>query len=103
MPTAGLCLAQVVEERCEYRVNPENSNWTEVKREAWVSSSLFGVSRAIQVSSSSKAAARPCSTLALRWFLHFPFVHTPILMSFWGTQNHHCESHCDWQSTRGCV
>ncbi|XP_062358126.1 PRELI domain-containing protein 1, mitochondrial isoform X2 [Cinclus cinclus] len=38
----------VVEERCEYRVNPENSNWTEVKREAWVSSSLFGVSRAIQ-------------------------------------------------------
>lgn len=48
--TAGLCLVQVVEERCEYRVNPENSNWTEVKREAWVSSSLFGVSRAIQVS-----------------------------------------------------
>ncbi|XP_027574489.1 PRELI domain-containing protein 1, mitochondrial [Pipra filicauda] len=38
----------VVEERCVYRVNPENSNWTEVKREAWVSSSLFGVSRAIQ-------------------------------------------------------
>ncbi|NXA02273.1 PRLD1 protein, partial [Nesospiza acunhae] len=48
VPTAGLCLLQVVEERCEYRVNPENSNWTEVKREAWVSSSLFGVSRAIQ-------------------------------------------------------
>ncbi|NXI31672.1 PRLD1 protein, partial [Sterrhoptilus dennistouni] len=47
-PTAGLCLPQVVEGRCEYRVNPENSNWTEVKREAWVSSSLFGVSRAIQ-------------------------------------------------------
>ncbi|NWW57824.1 PRLD1 protein, partial [Ifrita kowaldi] len=46
--TAGLCLVQVVEERCVYRVNPENSNWTEVKREAWVSSSLFGVSRAIQ-------------------------------------------------------
>lgn len=59
MPTAVLCFAQVVEERCEYRVNPENSNWTEVKREAWVSSSLFGVSRAIQVSSSSKAAAQP--------------------------------------------
>lgn len=74
MPTAGLCLTQVVEERCEYRVNPENSNWTEVKREAWVSSSLFGVSRAIQVSSSSKAAARPCSTLPLCWFLHFSFV-----------------------------
>ncbi|XP_043347436.1 PRELI domain-containing protein 1, mitochondrial isoform X1 [Dermochelys coriacea] len=38
----------VVEERCVYCVNPENSSWTEVKREAWVSSSLFGVSRAIQ-------------------------------------------------------
>ncbi|EMP30943.1 PRELI domain-containing protein 1 [Chelonia mydas] len=41
-------LPEVVEERCVYRVNPENSSWTEVKREAWVSSSLFGVSRAIQ-------------------------------------------------------
>ncbi|NWH28449.1 PRLD1 protein, partial [Grus americana] len=48
VPTAGLCLMQVVEERCVYQVNPENSNWTEVKREAWVSSSLFGVSRAVQ-------------------------------------------------------
>lgn len=46
----------MVEERCIYRVNPENSNWTEVKREAWVSSSLFGVSRAVQVS----AAHGPC-------------------------------------------
>lgn len=41
---------QVVEERCVYTENPENSSWTEVKREAWVSSSLFGVSRAVQVS-----------------------------------------------------
>lgn len=40
---------QVVEERCVYRENPENNSWTEVKREAWVSSRLFGVSRAIQV------------------------------------------------------
>uniref|UniRef100_A0A6I8PBM4 PRELI domain containing 1 n=1 Tax=Ornithorhynchus anatinus TaxID=9258 RepID=A0A6I8PBM4_ORNAN len=39
---------QVVEERCVYRVNPENSGWTEIRREAWVSSSLFGVSRAVQ-------------------------------------------------------
>nr|KAF6276442.1 hypothetical protein mPipKuh1_014058 [Pipistrellus kuhlii] len=30
----------VVEERCVY--------WTEIHREAWVSSSLFGVSRAVQ-------------------------------------------------------
>lgn len=48
--TAALCSLQAVEERCVYRVNPENSSWTEVKREAWVSSSLFGVSRAVQVS-----------------------------------------------------
>lgn len=53
MPTARLCLVQVVEERCVYQVNPENSNWTEVKREAWVSSSLFGVSRAVQVSATN--------------------------------------------------
>uniref|UniRef100_A0A670IJI0 PRELI domain containing 1 n=1 Tax=Podarcis muralis TaxID=64176 RepID=A0A670IJI0_PODMU len=39
----------VVEERCVYRENPENSGWTEVQREAWVSSTLFGVSRAVQV------------------------------------------------------
>lgn len=41
---------QSVEERCVYVVNPENSSWTEIKREAWISSSLFGLSRAIQVS-----------------------------------------------------
>uniref|UniRef100_A0A8B9XUN2 PRELI/MSF1 domain-containing protein n=1 Tax=Bos mutus grunniens TaxID=30521 RepID=A0A8B9XUN2_BOSMU len=38
----------VVEERCVYRVNSDNSGWTEIRREAWVSSSLFGVSRAVQ-------------------------------------------------------
>ncbi|XP_006035680.2 PRELI domain-containing protein 1, mitochondrial, partial [Alligator sinensis] len=38
----------VVEERCVYCVNPENSGWTEVQREAWISSSLFGISRAVQ-------------------------------------------------------
>ncbi|KAG9271852.1 PRELI domain-containing protein 1, mitochondrial [Astyanax mexicanus] len=37
-----------VEERCVYRVNPDNSNWTEIKREAWISSSLYGLSRAVQ-------------------------------------------------------
>lgn len=42
--------AQVVEERCVYCVNSDNSGWTEIRREAWVSSSLFGVSRAVQVS-----------------------------------------------------
>jgi hypothetical protein len=38
----------VVEERYVYCVNPDNSSWTEIRREAWVSSSLFGVSRAVQ-------------------------------------------------------
>lgn len=37
-----------VEERCVYKVNPDNSNWTEIKREAWISSSLYGLSRAVQ-------------------------------------------------------
>ncbi|XP_028815757.1 PRELI domain containing 1a [Denticeps clupeoides] len=37
-----------VEERCVYTVNPDNSNWTEIKREAWISSNLYGLSRAIQ-------------------------------------------------------
>ncbi|XP_032262031.1 PRELI domain-containing protein 1, mitochondrial-like [Phoca vitulina] len=38
----------VVEERCVYCVNSDNSGWTEIHREACVSSSLFGVSRAVQ-------------------------------------------------------
>ncbi|XP_017196764.1 PRELI domain-containing protein 1, mitochondrial isoform X1 [Oryctolagus cuniculus] len=38
----------MVEERCVYCVNSDNSGWTEIRREAWVSSSLFGVSRAVQ-------------------------------------------------------
>ncbi|XP_041931136.1 PRELI domain containing 1a [Alosa pseudoharengus] len=37
-----------VKEHCVYAVNPDNSNWTEIKREAWISSSLYGLSRAIQ-------------------------------------------------------
>lgn len=85
MLTAGLCLVQVVEERCEYRVNPENSNWTEVKREAWVSSSLFGVSRAIQVSTAwavklllPAALPFPCAGFHTLSFCSPP---TPILMS----------------------
>lgn len=38
----------VVEERCVYCVNSNNSSYTETHQEAWVSSSLFGVSRAVQ-------------------------------------------------------
>ncbi|XP_072257128.1 PRELI domain-containing protein 1, mitochondrial isoform X2 [Pyxicephalus adspersus] len=37
-----------VEERCRYCENPENKTWTEIKREAWVSSNVFGFSRPIQ-------------------------------------------------------
>lgn len=37
-----------VEEHCIYRVNPENTNWTQITREAWISSRLFGFARAIQ-------------------------------------------------------
>ncbi|XP_060981634.1 PRELI domain-containing protein 1, mitochondrial-like [Dama dama] len=38
----------VVEERCVYHANSDNSGWTEIRQEAWVSSSLSGVSRAVQ-------------------------------------------------------
>lgn len=41
---------QSVEERCEYRINPENGSWTDIKREAWISSNVYGLTRAIQVS-----------------------------------------------------
>ncbi|XP_061901698.1 PRELI domain containing 1a [Entelurus aequoreus] len=37
-----------VEERCEYSINPENGSWTEIKREAWISSKVYGLSRAVQ-------------------------------------------------------
>lgn len=37
-----------VEEKCIYRPNPENVMWTQVQREAWVTSNVFGFSRAIQ-------------------------------------------------------
>ncbi|CAM4610732.1 hypothetical protein PO909_006436 [Leuciscus waleckii] len=37
-----------VEERCVYKVNPENSSWTEIEREAWISSKLYGLSKAVQ-------------------------------------------------------
>ncbi|KAJ8396756.1 hypothetical protein AAFF_G00013550 [Aldrovandia affinis] len=37
-----------VEERCFYGVNSENGIWTQIKREAWISSSLYGLSRAFQ-------------------------------------------------------
>uniref|UniRef100_A0A8C5M6K5 PRELI domain containing 1 n=1 Tax=Leptobrachium leishanense TaxID=445787 RepID=A0A8C5M6K5_9ANUR len=37
-----------VEERCIYCENPENGNWTNVKREAWISSKVLGFTRPIQ-------------------------------------------------------
>uniref|UniRef100_A0A8C6RSY0 PRELI/MSF1 domain-containing protein n=1 Tax=Nannospalax galili TaxID=1026970 RepID=A0A8C6RSY0_NANGA len=38
----------IVEERCIYCVKSDNSGWTEICLEAWVSSSLCGVSRVVQ-------------------------------------------------------
>lgn len=100
MPTAGLCLVQRVEERCVYQVNPENSNWTEVKREAWVSSSLFGVSRAVQVSAASCPSSAVYSLLGGALKLLLPPVLplpcavfstiSPHLCEVRSTQNHHC-------------
>ncbi|MBN3316328.1 PRLD1 protein, partial [Atractosteus spatula] len=38
----------VVEERCVYRMNRERPACTQLSREAWISSAVFGFSRAIQ-------------------------------------------------------
>ncbi|XP_078087308.1 PRELI domain-containing protein 1, mitochondrial-like isoform X2 [Mustelus asterias] len=38
----------VVREWCVYRIHPENKTWTQIKREAWISSNLYGFSLAIQ-------------------------------------------------------
>lgn len=45
---------QSVEERCQYRINPENSSWTEITREACIASGVCGLSRPIQVSKNGK-------------------------------------------------
>ncbi|XP_035673812.1 PRELI domain-containing protein 1, mitochondrial-like isoform X2 [Branchiostoma floridae] len=37
-----------VREKVVYSVSPENNGWTQVHREAWVSSSMYGFIRAIQ-------------------------------------------------------
>jgi len=37
-----------VEEKCVYSVNPENNRWTVCEKQAWVTSSLYGVASAIQ-------------------------------------------------------
>ncbi|XP_078406755.1 PRELI domain containing 1a isoform X3 [Cetorhinus maximus] len=39
---------EVVQECCVYGIHPENKNWTQIKREAWISSNLYGFSLAIQ-------------------------------------------------------
>jgi hypothetical protein len=44
----GYTSIMMVEEKCIYRPNPENSDWTECHREAWISSSLYGFSYALQ-------------------------------------------------------
>ncbi|XP_049321044.1 PRELI domain-containing protein 1, mitochondrial-like [Astyanax mexicanus] len=37
-----------VKEQCVYRVNPEDSNWTEISKKAWISSSMFGLSKRVK-------------------------------------------------------
>lgn len=37
-----------VEERCTYCENPENGGWTDITREAWISSKVLGFTRPIQ-------------------------------------------------------
>lgn len=44
----GLTTIMTVEERCEYRPSSDNSKWTECKREAWISSQVYGFSYALQ-------------------------------------------------------
>ncbi|XP_028393386.1 PRELI domain-containing protein 1, mitochondrial-like [Dendronephthya gigantea] len=38
----------VVEEKCVYSVCPNNKNWTECRKDAWISSNVFGLARAIE-------------------------------------------------------
>ncbi|XP_042199025.1 PRELI domain containing 1a [Callorhinchus milii] len=38
----------IVEEKCVYSINQDNQTWTQVQREAWITSNVFGFSRAIQ-------------------------------------------------------
>ncbi|XP_006007054.1 PRELI domain-containing protein 1, mitochondrial-like [Latimeria chalumnae] len=38
----------LIEEKCVYSINHDNQAWTQVTREAWISSGVFGFSRAIQ-------------------------------------------------------
>jgi len=44
----GYTSIMMVEEKCIYRPSTENTDWTECHREAWISSSLYGFSYALQ-------------------------------------------------------
>lgn len=57
---------QSVEERCVYKINPENGSWTEIKREAWISSNVYGLTRAIQVSRVQSSRILPHRRLEAR-------------------------------------
>ena len=41
-------LFQLIEEKCTYRVSPENSKWTQCERQAWITSNVFGFAYALQ-------------------------------------------------------
>uniref|UniRef100_A0A2K6RYR0 PRELI/MSF1 domain-containing protein n=1 Tax=Saimiri boliviensis boliviensis TaxID=39432 RepID=A0A2K6RYR0_SAIBB len=55
----------VVEERCVYCVNSDNSGWTEIRREAWVSSSLFGEAPSKTLVETAKEAKEKAKETAL--------------------------------------
>jgi len=37
------------EEKCTFSISPDSKNWTVLKRESWITSSLYGFSRAVEV------------------------------------------------------
>lgn len=67
---------QSVEEKCVYRVNPENSKWTLCEKSAWVSSAVFGFGAAIQAfgldrfKKNATKATRGFEYVLERWFPH---------------------------------
>ncbi len=42
------CVFQSIEEKCVYTPNVDNKSWTVCERQAWINSSIFGLSFAIQ-------------------------------------------------------
>lgn len=71
-----------VEEKCVYKVNPENCKWTLCEKSAWVSSAVFGFGAAIQAfgldrfKKNAAKATRGFEFILERWFPHPQPVHS---------------------------